>query len=407
MHIGHFTQASVGISETFIHDLMQDLNRRAACLTFFCGASKGTPIEGIPTVFTGYYELPAIIAYPLFKLGLLMGRKGRSLNLKFQQLSASYRLSAFKKELTALDVAYIEYGTSAPVLCNLFRKVKLPYVIHVHAYDVTSAFADECYKETFVDACNVAHAIVVVSKHIKRLLILAGIDEERIVVVRLGIKEQAIAPMSWENRRKSPPSVIHLGRLVPKKHPVALLHAFALVQQEVPDARLTIIGDGPLMGEVIERIKQLRLEDCVTLTGALGREEAFPILNRHWVFAQHSVTSIKGDQEGFPVSPSEAAMHGLPVVSTLHSGIPEGVIDGETGFLVQEHDFETMAQRMIYLLRNPDIAEAMGQAGRNRISQLCNPEERADKIYDLLHGACLSRSSELHVVGEEYAFQAS
>ena len=107
-------------------------------------------------------------------------------------------------------------------------------------------------------------------------------------------------------------------------------------------------------------------------------------MNKHWIYAQHSVTAISGDKEGYAISPAEAAAHELPVVSTIHNGIPEHVIDGETGFLVPEFDYESMAERIIQLIQNPMLAKKMGRAGRNNILALNNPQKRIDKIYNLL-----------------------
>lgn len=81
------------------------------------------------------------------------------------------------------------------------------------------------------------------------------------------------------------------------------------------------------------------------------------------------MTARSGDQEGFGISLAEAAALELPVVSTLHNGIPEQVINGETGFLVREHDYEAMAERLVHLLGTPDKAEKMGMAGSENIEE--------------------------------------
>jgi glycosyltransferase involved in cell wall biosynthesis len=85
------------------------------------------------------------------------------------------------------------------------------------------------------------------------------------------------------------------------------------------------------------------------------------------VFVQHSVTASDGDTEGLPVAILEAMASGLPVVSTWHSGIPEAVEDGVTGFLVAEGDWIAMGRAMLSLMEHPGRAQNMGQAGRNRV----------------------------------------
>jgi colanic acid/amylovoran biosynthesis glycosyltransferase len=218
----------------------------------------------------------------------------------------------------------------------------------------------------------------------RRLLVLLGADENKIRVIRIGIDVASIKPMAWEERIKKGPSIVFLGRLTEKKHPIALLYAFNIVLTKIPEAKLTIIGDGPLKNEVVNTIKRLNLENSVSLLGSLPREKSFPILNAHWVFAQHSVTSKTGDKEGYALSPAEAAAHELPVVSTLHNGIPEHVIDGHTGYLVPEFNYEAMAEKLIYLLQNPKDAEKMGKAGRMNIEKLNNQQQRIASIKSLL-----------------------
>jgi glycosyltransferase involved in cell wall biosynthesis len=82
---------------------------------------------------------------------------------------------------------------------------------------------------------------------------------------------------------------------------------------------------------------------------------------------QHSVTGPNGDTEGLPVAIVEAMASALPVLSTRHSGIPEVVLDGETGLLVDEHDVSGMAEAMATLLGDTNRARAMGEAGRRRV----------------------------------------
>ncbi len=390
MHIGYFTHSPIALSETFTHDLILDLRERGADLRVFSGARSGHEVAGVDMAYTGYYEAPERASFWLYKLGQAAGF-GDRLKTGFASRAAHRRLRPYRSAFANLDVAFVDYGISGALLFEALRAADIPYIIHVHGYDVSSAMASAGYRRRMVAACNAAHAIVAPSHHLRRLLILAGVAPDHIHVVRYGVRKDYVSPMRWEDRRKEGPSVVHLGRLTEKKHPLALVHAFALVREDVPEARLSIIGDGPLRHEVIARIEALGLGDAVTLHGALSRDVAFPIVNRHWIFAQHSVTSRIGDQEGFPISPAEAAMHGLPIVTTAHSGLTENVVDGVTGFLVQEHDFEAMADRIVFLLRHPEQAAQMGEAGRLRMQQLCDPSERAAHIHGLLHEAADSR----------------
>jgi glycosyltransferase involved in cell wall biosynthesis len=124
------------------------------------------------------------------------------------------------------------------------------------------------------------------------------------------------------------------------------------------------------------------------MTGALPRQEALSIVRKHWVYAQHSVTTRSGDQEGFGISLSEAAMLELPVVSTLHDGIPEQVQDGKTGYLVREHDYEAMAERLEILLKAPKNVQEMGKKAKKKIHLSVSDKKRAEVIKNKLVEIC-------------------
>jgi len=282
------------------------------------------------------------------------------------------------------DVAYVDYLTSAILLRRFFEENNIPYIVHVHGYDISSELKDPEYKKELKKLFISMKYIIAASHYIKRLLIIEGCPREKIVICRYGIDTKSIRPLPWKDRLSRIPSVIFLGRLTEKKNPIALIHAFDLVRKKIPDVKFTIIGDGPLLQDVKARISSLKLEKNITLMGALPRDKAFPIMNNHWIYAQHSVTAISGDKEGYAISPAEAAAHELAVVSTLHNGIPEHVKEGITGFLVPEFDYESMAQRIIQLIENPTLAEEMGKAGRENIITLNDPDKRIDCIFGLL-----------------------
>jgi glycosyltransferase involved in cell wall biosynthesis len=103
---------------------------------------------------------------------------------------------------------------------------------------------------------------------------------------------------------------------------------------------------------------------------------------------------MDGDQEGLPVSILEACALGLPVVSTIHSGIPEAIKDGVNGYLVREHDFVSMAERACRLLQDADLRSRMGQAGRKLVEQRFNLDARLCKINAIME-ECQSAGMEM------------
>lgn len=382
MKLGYFSHTNLTVSETFIYDLIKDLNKAEDIdLTYYSGRNSGK--IGVDfklrTVMSGYFEAGEQLSYKAFKLGQIFGKgKGYRYKMAVQKRRSFKALERTVRE--PMDVAFIDYANSGILLREYLNARNIPFIVHVHGYDITSSLNDPEYRVELKKLMQDATFLVTASEYMKRLLVLQGADENKIRVVRYGIDVRSIEPLAWTERLKKAPSVIFLGRLTEKKHPIALIHAFHLVLKSLPSAKLTIIGDGPLKQEMLARIGQLGIADSVNYLGSLPREQSFPIMNQHWVFAQHSVTARSGDQEGYALSPAEAAAHELPVVATLHNGIPEHVLEGKTGYLVPEFNYEEMAAKILYLLKNPEQAEMMGKAGRQNILKMNDQQLRVRSI---------------------------
>ncbi|MBW6481538.1 MAG: glycosyltransferase family 4 protein [Vicingaceae bacterium] len=382
--LGYFTQTLFGISETFIYDLVLALNNDENIdFTYVSKHEKSLQAEfNINNTTVNFSHQFISWQIRLFKLSELFGRNGYRNRMNLKKWIA---LRALNKKVTKkFDVAFIEFADTAILLMEYLEQQKTPFIVHVHGHDITSSLNDKAYKEELMVLFEKAVFFIAASEYMKRRLILLGCDENKIKVIRLGVDSKHIEPTPWSERTKLPPSIIFLGRLTAIKNPVALLYAFHKVKQEIPEATLSIIGDGEMKAAVLNTIAKLGLSNAVTLYGALPREKSFPILKSHWIYAQHSVTSLRGDTEGFAISLAEAALHELPVVSTIHNGITENVIDGKTGFLVPEFNYEAMADKLIYLIKNPIVAEEMGKAGKKHILNLCNPTMRIEAIKSLI-----------------------
>ena len=129
-------------------------------------------------------------------------------------------------------------------------------------------------------------------------------------------------------------------------------------------------------------MKSHRIEDKVRLHGAQTHDFVIGLMKEADIFIQHSITVQEtGDEEGLPVAILEAMALGLPVVSTYHAGIPEAVVNGSNGFLVEEGDVEGMADRIIALSKDLALRAEMGTSGWNRAKERFSwKREREDLI---------------------------
>ena len=118
--------------------------------------------------------------------------------------------------------------------------------------------------------------------------------------------------------------------------------------------------------------------------GICNHDELLPYFEKVKAFVQHSIIAPGGDSEGTPVAILEASAAALPVISTKHAGIIDVVKDGVTGFLVDEHDSHAMADKMLFLLENPDVCAKMGQAGRKLIAENYEMSMHLDQLNKLI-----------------------
>jgi len=158
-----------------------------------------------------------------------------------------------------------------------------------------------------------------------------------------------------------------IGRFVDKKAPYLTLLAFREVLEKAPDAKLIIGGDGILLNTCRNIMKAYDIDKSVSFPGILKPEETIMFMKNSLAFVQHSVIADSGDSEGTPVGVLEASAAALPVISTYHAGIPDVIINNETGILVNEYDIHAMAAGMIKLIEDKALAKSMGLAGRERI----------------------------------------
>ena len=132
-------------------------------------------------------------------------------------------------------------------------------------------------------------------------------------------------------------------------------------------------------------VRQQSLTTQVRFAGVLPPTEIAALMRQVRGFVQHSLVAPDGDSEGSPVAVMEAQLSGLPVVATRHAGIPEVVMDGSTGILVEEGDVQAMANAMAQLVRNPQLAARLGAAGQARMSLHLTVEHHLAAVSALLH----------------------
>jgi glycosyltransferase involved in cell wall biosynthesis len=210
-------------------------------------------------------------------------------------------------------------------------------------------------------AARACTAVVSVSDEVDRHVAAAGVAARKRAVVLNGVDVAALgsAPGARGGAVEDGPIVGTVARLVPEKGQQRLLEAFARLRQEHPRARLVIAGDGPLRPQLAAEARRLAVDPAVSF---LGFQEQVPqVLAGLDIFALSSLT------EGIPLALLEAMGSGLPVVATAVGGVPEVVVDGESGLLVPPDDAAALALALSRLARDAGLRERLGAAARRRV----------------------------------------
>ena len=358
------------VSETFIADHIRSLAPKATIL--LCQNSPGTEEFGFPVLTPiSHWQAPLT----------LRERVANAIRHRWQTyvnpgLDAEDRcrvLAFLRMHQPAAVLA--EYGPMGCLLRGVCRAAAVPLYVHFHGYDASMLLRDPHQKRHYRALFRSAEGIIVPSHYLADKLAAAGCPFSKLYVNPCGVDPDRFVPTSRVAQR-----LLAVGRLVDKKAPQLTIQAFARIAGRFSEARLDIVGDGPLAQQCQALICNLGLSGRVQLHGVQSSDYVAQLFREATLFVQHSLTALNGDAEGLPVAILEAMASALPVVSTRHSGIPEAVQDGIIGLLVEERDVEAMASAMCELLENPDRAVAMGVAGRKRVLAHFTQKQARDRL---------------------------
>jgi glycosyltransferase involved in cell wall biosynthesis len=188
-----------------------------------------------------------------------------------------------------------------------------------------------------------------------------------------------------------PPGFMGIGRFVDKKMPVLTILAFMEALKTCPDMKLTLVGEGLLLGACKSLVKAYGLEDNVFLPGKMPHTEVLQLLHSCRGFVQHSIISMNNDHEGTPLAVLEGMAAGLPIIATAHAGIQDQVAHEVSGLLSDEHDIDAMAANLVRIAQDADLAQRMGDAGRAHIVSNLRMDQSIDRLNQIIL-RCASRS---------------
>jgi colanic acid/amylovoran biosynthesis glycosyltransferase len=278
---------------------------------------------------------------------------------------------------------HAHFGPAGLTALPLARWLEIPLIVTFHGFDATVAdrylarshYRVRAYLRNRHVLQKEAALFIAVSEFLRKQLIARSFPEERIVVHYTGVDTEFFVP---EPSVLRDPVVLFVGRLTEKKGCAFLLRAMREVEDRVPGAELVVLGDGPLRQE-LEELAKKTLRKCRFL-GWQPPRTVREWMNRARVFCVPSVRAPSGDGEGFGMVFAEAQAMGLPVASFRSGGVPEAVLDRETGLLAAEGDWRGLAGNILALLNNDHLWRSMSEAGEKRVREFFDLGKQTAKL---------------------------
>ena len=289
------------------------------------------------------------------------------------------------------QILHFHYGVDAAYYLKLRKMFDVPAVVSFYGYDVSSfpntlAGVGRLYLRRILPEIN---CFIAMSSDMKKDLLRLGAPESKIVIHYYGIRAERFAFAGRVYKRKDVCTILCVGTLEPKKGQHHLLTLLREVEKQRPDLkfRIVLVGSGDLEPMLRKLVNEFGWSDQVRFTGHIQHDDPRLVEEFHDadIFVLYSTTQPDGDKEGIPGTVVEAMAAGLPVVSTVHAGIPEVVEHRVDGILVKEGEISALGTALVELMDNVTLRESLGRAAAKRaLNQLdlARKTRELEEIYD-------------------------
>lgn len=305
------------------------------------------------------------------------GKQATSFKLLCRAAPAISRPSSY-------DIIHCHFGLNAirGLLLKEVKALRGKLVTTFHGVDITKhlqVYGNDMYDQLWTKG----DLFLPISDLFLKKIVNLGCQRDKTHVHHMGIDCSKFKFVSRHLSLERPVVLATVNRLVEKKGVEYAIRAVAqLINKNIP-VQYNIIGEGPLMSDLQQLVKDLQMESNIHFLGWKEQGDVIDILETSDILIAPSVTSKNGDQEGIPVALMEAMAMGIPIVSTQHSGIPELVQNNSSGFLVPERNVDELANKLEYLAMNPNTWPEMGLAGRKIVERDYNIHHLNDQLVDI------------------------
>lgn len=249
----------------------------------------------------------------------------------------------------------------------------VPFTIMAHANDI--------FERGLLLRRKAERAVkmLTISEHNMAYLKRVGVPAEKLAIVRCGVSFEPRADATAAEHREEY-RIGTLGRLVEKKGVDVLIRAVAALRDQPYRIVLDIAGDGPLRDELERLVDESGLTGSVHFVGSLAHHQVREWMHGLDAFVLACKQDAHGDMDGIPVVLMEAMSQSVPVISTRLSGIPELVVDGETGLLAEPGNPADLAAQIDQLLGSTELRDALSAAARTHVEREFGQAANLDRL---------------------------
>jgi len=281
------------------------------------------------------------------------------------------------------EIIHSQYGTLGRGLISLKETGLLPgkHITSFRGHDITQHANSErgFYDELFAKG----DLFLPVSNSLKQRLVSRGCDEEKIRILHSGINCERFICQEKKLEKDEPVNILTIARLVEMKGVKYGIQAVARLVRSGKSIHYKIAGDGVLRGELENLIMELGMDRSIQLLGWKDHDNIARLMEHAHILMTPSITAANGEQEGIPNVVKEAMAMGIPVCSTFHSGIPELLENGVSGYLAPERDADLLAECLAKLIDYSEGWPEMGRSGRKKVEEEFEMNKLNDKLIAL------------------------
>ncbi|MFP7473335.1 glycosyltransferase family 4 protein [Niallia taxi] len=277
-------------------------------------------------------------------------------------------------------------GIAAPLLKKVLKVDFYPYI---HGLDFLESKTNHLKFRLLMYSLKHATKIICNSNYTKGVLLKSGIEKERLTVIHPGIPPQN-AP-SYDRGKliekyqlQDKIVLVTVGRLVKRKGHDKVIESIKELVKEYPKIKYVICGKGPERENLEGIVQKYKLQQHVVFTGDIDRNELEGLYSIARLFIMlNRELKEQGDVEGYGIVFLEAGIHKLPVIGGNNGGVPDAIIDGHTGFLVNSSNQKEINNVIETLLRDDSLSTQIGENGYKWVSENCLWEHRVSLLKNL------------------------